>query len=1293
MSQTEMDDFTVSTINGNKAAWQASNHHMANSRVIHKSVIVPHMEWIDSIGRFAHRSPPHLPCLTVSVQVLNTTHSAFNRPVPESSTQAVKFNTIADTGAQTCACGPEIIRELGLAEQDLVPTSHRINGVTSSAMDILGVVFATISANGATSKQSIYVGRNIKGFFLSVGCLHDLGCISSTFPLVMPTTIGALTTCTCPTREAAPPRPQSMPFKPTKENIPKIEKWILDKYASSAFNICEHQPLPYMSGKPLEMVFKPEAKPVAYHTPIPIPHNWKAQVKADLDRDVRLGIIEPVPPGTPTVWCSRMVVVPKKDGKPRRTVDLQSLNKATYRLTHHTPSPFNQAVLVPPSSWKTCLDAWNGYHSMRLNPSASDATTFITEWGRYRYLRAPQGSHVAGDGYTKAFDDFTIDTPRKTKCIDDSLLWDSDIESSFWHTIDYITLCATNGVVFNPSKFKFARSEIEFAGFNLTWDGIRPSDSLLEAIKNFPKPQNITDARSWFGLVNQVAFSINTSETMQPFRELLKPGKWYWDSQLDNAFEHSKASIVRMIEDGVKSFEPQRPTCLATDWSKKGIGFTLLQKHCRCPMAEAPHCCTTGWRLIFAGSRFTTDAETRYAPIEGEALAVAYALEKCRMFVLGCQDLLVVTDHKPLTTILGDACLDRIKNPRLFRMKERTLPFSYHIKHVPGAWHSGPDACSRNPCISPNSISAYLCSGFHDQYDDTDVQESVVINHISNSLYQATLNAIFDDDDINAKAITLNRVREAASKDTSYSMLNKLITDGFPADQTGMPEDLKQYWKLREGLSAFEGICVYNDRIIIPNTLRKETLDCLHSAHQGVAGMKARASRSVFWPGLSAAISSRRAQCQSCNRIAPSQPAEPLQLSPSPAFPFECVVADYFQLQGHQYLVYADRYTGWITIARCSPLQANSVNLCRELRTAFGVYGAPRVLASDGGQPFASQMVQQFLTRWGVTWRQSSAYYAQSNGRAEVAVKTAKRLLLENIARDGSLDTDRFARALLQYRNTPLAGVNLSPAQMLYGRILRDHLPSLPDVLQIRKEWILLAEDRERALAKRHMAAVEYYDSHTKTLPDLEVGDNVLVQNQSGNYPLRWDKTGCVVEVRDNGQYVVRLDGSGRCTLRNRRFLKRCTPICADQPLRHPYEQPTNGRKQPDIIIPSATAEATHEIEIPKQFSSPLPTPSGDNLGTPLIHHNDEPLTDGAEANEHLPEPALPNPLNPPHPPSTETVPATPIQQPRRSGRTRRAPRQLTLTFHGKSYNNSCRSSHRNKFPELSVTSSGEGGM
>ena len=472
-------------------------------------------------------------------------------------------------------------------------------------------------------------------------------------------------------------------------------------YKHSAFNTCTHQTLPKMSGEPLSISFHDNHKPFAVHKPIPIPHHWKEQVKSQLDADVSLGIIEPVPAGTHTVWCSRMITVAKKDGSPRRTVDLQNLNSATRRETHHTPSPFNVVSTIPSGTKKTVLDAWNGYHSVPLSPDACAATTFITEWGRYRYLCAPQGFHASNDGYTKRFDDITQGFPRVARIVDDSVLWDTEMTQSFWHTVRYIQLCANNGIIFNPEKFHFAKDVIEFAGFDITLTGYRPTSKLLEGIKTFPSPTSITGVRSFFGLINQVSYAFAQAPVMSPFRDLLKhKGKFYWDDCLENLFQSSKKEIIKSIEEGVKTFEPNRPTCLTTDWSKTGIGFTLLQKHCTCP-SKSDHLCGPGhWKVVFAGSHFTCPAESRYAPIEGEALAITFALNSCRMFVLGCPTLTLAVDHKPLVPIFNDRHLDEIKNPRILDFREKTLMYRFTAKAIPGDQNGGANAMSRIPLAS-----------------------------------------------------------------------------------------------------------------------------------------------------------------------------------------------------------------------------------------------------------------------------------------------------------------------------------------------------------------------------------------------------------------------------------------------------------------------------------------------------------------------------------------------------------------------------------------------------------------
>ena len=172
--------------------------------------------------------------------------------------------------------------------------------------------------------------------------------------------------CRCLLRKPPPSVPADPPFPITEKNRIRLEEYLKEQYASSVFNVCTHQPLPMMKGPPMRLMIDPEAKPTAFHTPLSVPYHWMEEVKADIDRDVRLGVLEQVPISDPVTWCHRMVICPKKNGKPRRTVDFQALNKYATRETHHTQSPFIQARSVTQHTKKTVLDAWNGYHSVSL---------------------------------------------------------------------------------------------------------------------------------------------------------------------------------------------------------------------------------------------------------------------------------------------------------------------------------------------------------------------------------------------------------------------------------------------------------------------------------------------------------------------------------------------------------------------------------------------------------------------------------------------------------------------------------------------------------------------------------------------------------------------------------------------------------------------------------------------------------------------------------------------------------------------------------------------------------------
>ena len=95
-----------------------------------------------------------------------------------------------------------------------------------------------------------------------------------------------------------------------------------------------------------------DAKPVAVHRPATIPAHWQAKVKADIERDIKLGVLERVPANTPVTWCSQMHMVSKKNGDPRRVVDMRPVNAASRRQTHHVEPPYSQARSIPSGTWK-----------------------------------------------------------------------------------------------------------------------------------------------------------------------------------------------------------------------------------------------------------------------------------------------------------------------------------------------------------------------------------------------------------------------------------------------------------------------------------------------------------------------------------------------------------------------------------------------------------------------------------------------------------------------------------------------------------------------------------------------------------------------------------------------------------------------------------------------------------------------------------------------------------------------------------------------------------------------------
>ena len=434
---------------------------------------------------------------------------------------------------------------------------------------------------------------------------------------------------------------------------------------------------------------------------------------------------------------------------------------------------------------------------------------------------------------------------------------------------------------------------------------------------------------------------------MEPFRELLKSGsKFEWSTELDHAFQASKTTIVKEIVEGVKIFEKSRITCLATDCSKQGIGFWLLQKHCACPGMK-PFCCHSGWKVTLVGSRFTHSAESRYAPLEGEALAVVNALEKAKHFVLGCKDLIIAVDHKPLLKLFGDRSLEDIPNSRLRNLKEKTLSYRFQMVHVPGVKNKVADGLSRHPSdpaertILPDDIATmteHIGSPLHPQSGETQACDPIYMDVEECTI--AFLHSIFHASPITAT--TWDLVRTATASDESLNELQNLIENGFPESNAEIPKDIRAYFPLREQLSTVDGVIIYNDRVVVPPSLRPNVIATLHAAHQGVSTMISRAESSVFWPGITKDIHEVRERCYHCNRNAPSNPGIPPVPPILPDYPFQCVCADFFTNQGVSYLVIVDRYSNWPIMEKSHD---GAKGLISSLRKTFTTFGVPAELS------------------------------------------------------------------------------------------------------------------------------------------------------------------------------------------------------------------------------------------------------------------------------------------------------------------------------------------------------------
>ena len=437
---------------------------------------------------------------------------------------------------------------------------------------------------------------------------------------------------------------------------------------------------------------------------------------------------------------------------------------------------------------------------------------------------------------------------------------------------------------------------------------------------------------------------------------------------------------------------------LQVDASDTGLGGALLQD---------------GQPVAFTSSTLSA-TEVNYAPIEKECLAIKVACTKFYQYLYGKQDVIVHSDHQPLETIFKKPLS---KAPRhLQRMMLQLQPFKFTVVYKKGKYMYLADTLSRAALNLPSP------SGPQEEVFQCDPED----NH---EMFRVELEAL-ELDSPEMYPSTLEEVKAETKADPTLSVLCEFVAHGWPSDKSQVPTALRHYYPLRDELAMYHGVLYKSHKVVIPLKLQSTMLKKLHQGHQGGESMIRRAQEVMYWPGMQTAILQESAKCSLCASYGPALPKEPMLSHEIPHGPWKFISQDLFKHGGRWYAVTVDHYSDWFEVDLLNE-DITAANVISVTKAHFARYGVPETFLSDNGPQYTSQEFVNFAKAHGFKLITRSPYYARATGKAESAVKEAKKMLKKSDLLTGLLD----------HRNTPPQGMTYSPAQRFLCRRTKSTLP------------------------------------------------------------------------------------------------------------------------------------------------------------------------------------------------------------------------------------------------------------
>ena len=305
----------------------------------------------------------------------------------------------------------------------------------------------------------------------------------------------------------------------------------------------------------------------------PVPFALRPKVEASLEKLEQEGVLEKV---THSEWGSPIVVVPKKTGGVRICGDYKvTLNQVLDVDQHPLPKPSDLFATLAGGKVFSKLDLTQAYHQMEVEEKFQHLLTITTHKGLYRYRRLPFGISSAPALFQRTMEQILQGIPGVVAFMDDIELTGATVEEHLDRLDQVLQRLEEHGLRLHKSKCEFLKDRVEYLGHIIDKDGLHPVPEKVRAITDAPAPSNVSELRSYLGMLQYYArFLPNLSSELSPLHDLLKDKTpWLWTDKCQAAFLRTKQLLTSARV--LTHYDVNLPIRLECDASSVGLGAVI----------------------------------------------------------------------------------------------------------------------------------------------------------------------------------------------------------------------------------------------------------------------------------------------------------------------------------------------------------------------------------------------------------------------------------------------------------------------------------------------------------------------------------------------------------------------------------------------------------------------------------------------------------------------------------------------------------------------------------------------